>query len=187
MTIVTMLMVPATVYFMSNKSNLFKGVLLVLVVSCGMYLAIASSYFSFGPYKQSLQYLQTMHPDIKKIVHVNEVTAGPLVTYNNIGSWQQYYMEDGNTVTYTNLDVFDDLTRFKRLHDVLNPDEVFCLINFENSPLNPENHNQILSQSRIIQVDSVVDNKSKKNVAELLLYILKYIGNDHTNQERVES
>jgi len=103
MTIVTMLMVPPALYFTTGKNKLFKGILLTLVLCCGIYTSIALSYFSYGPYKQSLEHMLKVHPEIKKIVHITEITAGPLLDHNQIGPWKHYWLENENTIFYTNL------------------------------------------------------------------------------------
>ncbi len=82
-----MLMVPPAVYFMGGGYKWLKAILLGSLLCCGIYISIAASYFSFGPYKQSLDYLQKARPDVKKIVHVSEITAGPFYEYGKDGPW----------------------------------------------------------------------------------------------------
>jgi|WetSurMetagenome_2_1015567.scaffolds.fasta_scaffold51449_1 4-amino-4-deoxy-L-arabinose transferase-like glycosyltransferase len=177
--IVTMLMVPPAFFFITNKIKVVKILLLVLLLGCGIYNSISASYFSMGPYKQSLEYLHNVHPGVKKIVHVTEITTGPLLEYNNIGNWKHYWIQNEKSVFYTNLNVFTCLHQIPSLDKALSHDEIFCLADMEIAPLNREVLNMILSQSRTIQVDKVVDNKSKPSIT-ISLYLLQYKGENKT-------
>ena len=174
--VVTMLMVPPALYFMGGGYKQLKAILLGSLLCCGIYISIAASYFSFGPYKQSLDYLQKTRPDVKKIVHVTEITAGPFYEYGKDGPWSQYCLKNANAVWYTNMAVFDGFQAIKNLDEALEKDEIFCMVKFPLTPLNEKNCDLILSQSQTLAVDTVADNKPYSGV-QFLLYILKYRGN----------
>ncbi|MGD0518579.1 MAG: hypothetical protein ABSA26_13670, partial [Thermoguttaceae bacterium] len=176
MTFVTMLMVPPALFFMGGAYKWLKAILLGAFLCCGIYISIAASYFSYGPYKQSLDYLQETHPDVKKIVHVMEITAGPFYEYDKSGRWSQYCVKNEDAVWYTNMEVFDNYHAIKKIDDILKKDEVFCVVNFPYAPLNKNNFDLILSQSETVAMDTVDDNKPHGG-PKILLYILKYRGN----------
>jgi len=181
-TFVTMLMVPPALFFIRSKIKPLKIILLILLLSCGIYTSVCGSFFSFGPYKQSLNHLSKAYPDVKKIVHVTEITTGPLLDHNKIGDWNHYWINNENSVFYTNLNVFTELHQVSSLDEFLSPDEIFCLADMEIAPLNRENLNLILSKSHEIKVDIVTDNKSEPSIT-LSLYILQYQGENTTNEQ----
>jgi uncharacterized membrane protein len=174
-TFVTMLMVPPVLFFIRSKIKPLKISLLILLLFCGIYTSISGSFFSFGPYKQSLNHLLKAYPHVKKIVHVTELTAGPLLEHNKIGDWNHYWINNENSIFYTNITVFTELRQVQSLDEFLSPDEIFCLADLEFSPLNRENLNLILSKSQEIKIDKIIDNKSEPSI-NLLLYILQYQG-----------
>lgn len=179
--IVTMLMVPPTLFFIRSKIKLVKLLLLILLLCCGIYTSISASLFSMGPYKQSLNHLLKVHPDVKKIVHVTEITTGPLLEHNKIGDWDHYWIKNENSIFYTNINVFTELHQIPSLDELLSPDDIFCLVDMEITPLNRENFNLILSKSHVIKVDKIIDNKSKPSLT-VSLYILQYQGKNTTNE-----
>jgi 4-amino-4-deoxy-L-arabinose transferase-like glycosyltransferase len=171
----TMVMVPPSLYFMSNGYKWLKAIFMVAILCCGVYISVAGSYFSFGPYKQSLEYLQKTHPDIIKIVHTIELTAGPFVEYDVDRHWKQYYLKTDDSAWYTNMDAYDDLQAIKSLDEILKKDDVFCLASFPLLPLNANNHDLILSQCQILSEDKVADNRQNSGTV-FSLYILRYRG-----------
>jgi 4-amino-4-deoxy-L-arabinose transferase-like glycosyltransferase len=175
MTIVTMLMVTPTVFFITCKFKWLTRILLGILVCCGLYTSFGSSYFSFGPYRQSMEYLPKAHPEVKKILHVIEITTGPLLEYSENAGLSHYWLNNEKTIVYTNLNVFKNLHQIKTLNEFLNKDEVFCMVSFEELALNKENLNLVLSESDLIQVDTITDNKIR-NGFKLLFYILRYKG-----------
>jgi hypothetical protein len=150
-------------------------ILLGFLVCCGLYTSFGSSYFSFGPYRQSMEYLPKAHPEVKKILHVIEITTGPLLEYSENAGLSHYWLNNEKTIVYTNLNVFKNLHQIKTLNEFLNKDEVFCMVSFEELALNKENLNLVLSESDLIQVDTITDNKIR-NGSKLLFYILRYKG-----------
>lgn len=176
MCVATMLMVPPALYFMGGGYKWLKAILLGSLLCCGIYISIAASYFSFGPYKQSLDDLHKARPDVKKIVHVTELTAGPFYEYGKDGPWTQYCLKNENAVWYSNMVVFDGFQAIKTLDEALEKDEIFCMVKFPDAGMNEKNFDLILSQCQTLAVDTVADNKPYSKV-QCLLYILKYRGN----------
>jgi 4-amino-4-deoxy-L-arabinose transferase-like glycosyltransferase len=175
MCMVTMLMVPPAIFFMSGGIKWLKVILSGVVMCLGVYISIAGSYFSYGPYKQSAEYLADKHPDIKKIVNFHEILVGPLMEYDKNKQLTHYLLKNKNTALYTNMAVFDGLHEFNKLDDILKKDELFCVPNFPFFTLNQSNLDLILSQSQVVNIDEVIDNKAYGS--KILLYILKYQGN----------
>jgi len=176
MCVVTMLMVPPALYFMGGGYKWLKAILLGSLLCCGIYISIAASYISFGPYKQSLDYLQKARPDVKKIVHVTEITAGPFYEYGKDGPWTQYCLKNENSRWYSNMAVFDGFQAIKTLDEALEKDEIFCMVKFPYAGMNEKNFDLILSQCQTLAVDTIADNKPYSRI-QILLYILKYQGN----------
>ena len=79
--IIVLLLIPVTLFFISVKNVWIKGIVLIAILILGINVSIEGSFFSFGPYKQSLDYLHEKDPEIKKIFHVLETTAGPFAEY----------------------------------------------------------------------------------------------------------
>jgi len=172
--IIITLLVPVTLFFMLTKNNWIKGVVLIAILTLGVKISIDGSSFSFGPYAQSLNYLHERHPEVKKVFHVLETTAGPFAEYNKFDI-QNYWYNPDPTVVYTNMNVFSNLIKTKSLDKVLKKDENFCVVNFPYMPFNENNMKQILSESQLVKVDTVKDNKVPYG-GSILLYMLKYKG-----------
>jgi hypothetical protein len=85
-------------------------------------------------------------------------------------------VKNEDAVWYTNMEVFDNYHAIKKLDDILEKDEVFCLVSFPYAPLNKKNFDLILSQSETVAMDTVEDNKPGGG-PKIMLYILKYRGN----------
>jgi hypothetical protein len=174
--IVIMLLVAPTLFFIAVKNNWVKCVLLTVLLCCGFIVSIGESYFSYGPYKQSVEYLRKTYPDVKKVFHVIEITAGPFVEYGN-SDIENYWYKPEKTIVFTNMAVFINLHTTDSLCKVLKKDEPFCVVSPSNLPINFNGNNlkRILSESQIVKVDTVADNKAEAGRKILfLLYILKY-------------
>ncbi len=115
-------------------------------------------------------------PEVKKIFHVLETTAGPFAEYENYNIANYWYNPE-STIVYTNMNVFDNLRAIDSLGKVLNKNEKFCVADFAVMPFNENNLKRIMSESRLLSVDTVVDNKVQYG-GSILLYILKYGVND---------
>jgi uncharacterized membrane protein len=177
MNIVILLLVPPTLFFIAVKNIWVKGVIITVLLGCGIYVSIGASYFSYGPYKQSVEYIHKTYPEIKKVFHIIEITAGPFVEYGN-SDIENYWFQPKNTIVFTNMDVFSNLHTTDSLGKVLKKDELFCVANPLNLSihLNENNLKKILSESQLLKVDTVADNKVKYDKIIFLLYILKYQG-----------
>jgi uncharacterized membrane protein len=81
MTIVIMLVIPHTILLIQMKIKWLKIILISVILFLGIRISISNFYFSYGPYKQTIEYISTTYPEIKKILHITEVTAGPMVEY----------------------------------------------------------------------------------------------------------
>jgi len=179
MNIVFMLLVPPTLFFIANKNKWLKGVLLAVLLICGIIVSLKASCFSYGPYKQSIDYFHKTYPEIKKMFHVFEASAGPFVEYSN-PDIKNYWLKNEQTIVFTNMDVFPNLYTTDSIGKVLKNNELFCVAGFEDLPFNENNLKQILSESQVLKVDTVVDNKVKYDdimvayVHKMVLYILKY-------------
>jgi hypothetical protein len=109
-------------------------------------------------------------------VHFTELTAGPFYAYDKSGRWSQYCVKNEDALWYTNMEVFDNFHAIKKIADILEKDEVFCMAYFPYAPLNKNIFDLILSQSEIVSIDTVKDNKAHGG-PNIMLYILKYRGN----------
>ena len=177
--ILTILIVPPTLFLINARYKWLEISLLLLFVCCGIYTSISASSISMGPYKQSLIQLQKAHPDVKKIIHVAEVTTGPLLEHNGIGNWNHYWLNNDSATYYTNINVFKDLHQISSLDELLSQGELFSLVDMglkkEDNFLNRENLDFILSESHVTEIDTIRDTKSETPIA-LRFYILQYKG-----------
>ena len=170
--IVVMLLIPPALFFTATKNKWIKGVVVTVLVIYSLYVSIEASSFSYGPYEQSLKYLHDTYPEIKKIVHVLELTAGPFAEYNNYG-FDNYWYNPASTVVYTNMAVFSNLHAVHSIGTVLKKDESFCVATIPFMPFNKNNLEQIVSESQLVKIDTVVDNKMRGG-SRLVLYMLQY-------------
>ena len=176
--IIVMLLIPVTLFFMNTKNNWVKGIVLAAVFIPGMNISIEGSFFSYGSYKKSMDYIHEKHPEIRKVFHVLETTAGPFAEYDNFNI-QNYWYNPDSTIVYTNMNVFNNLLAAGSLHKVLKKDELFCVANFPAMPFNENNMKRIISESRLTKVDTVFDKRIPQGVY-ILLYMLKYQGINET-------
>lgn len=171
MCIVTMLIVPPTILFIQIKLKWLKIILIAIVLSLGLKVSVSTFYFSYGPYKQTIGYIATTYPDIHKVLHITEITAGPMVEYNDNTEIKHYWLKS----KMSNVDAFHEILQYKQPGEFLQSGEVFCMVNFNNMELNKENFDLVLSESELIKTDTVSDNKVYSG-NKILVYILKYNG-----------
>ena len=152
--IIVILLVPAALFFISVKNSWIKGIVLAVILIFGVSTSIEGSFFSFGPYEQSLNHLQKKHPEVKKVFHVLEATAGPFAEYAGPGI-KNYWYNPESTIVYTNMSVFNNMPAARSLGEVLKIDEPFCLANFPYMPFNENNVKRILSESQLTVIDTV--------------------------------
>jgi hypothetical protein len=179
MTIVPLLMLPPALFLSGIGLRLLKILVGGLLVSCGVYNAFIASYISMGPYGQAVEVLRAAHPGVGKILHTIELTPGPILEFTRGHALRNYWLGNERAVSYTNLNAFDDLERVTSLNEALVAGELFCLIVFENSPLNRENTALVLSSSRMVSTERVKDRKGGAGVV-LVLYVLRYEGAAHS-------
>lgn len=171
MAIVTMLAVPPVILFIQMKIKWLKMLLLLVILFLGIRISISTYYFSFGPYKQSVEYIATTYPEIKKVLHITEITAGPMTAYNGNSGLGHYWLK----AEMSNVDAFKEIHQYKQPGEFLQPGEVFCAVRFNNLELNKENLDLVLSESDLIKTDTVSDNKVEYgNIIQV--YLLKYKG-----------
>lgn len=171
MTIVSMLVVPLTVFFIGLKIQWLKLVFISLILFLGIRVSLYTYHFSYGPYKQTIEYITTAYPEIKKILHITEIAAAPLVEYNEQSGLEHYWLK----AEMSNVDVIPNIKQFKEPGEFLKTGEMFCTVRFHALELNKENLELVLSESELIKKDTVHDNKVEDGFM-MQLYILKYIG-----------
>ena len=170
-TIVPMLVIAPTILFIRMKITWLKIILIAVIVLLGVRISISNFSFSYGPYKQTIEYISTTYPEIKKILHITEVTAGPLVEYSGNSGLCHYWLK----AEMSNVDAFTEVHQYNQPDEFLEPGEEFCVVRFHNLELNKENLDLVLSESELIKTDTVSDNKFKNGIF-IQLYLLKYKG-----------
>ena len=171
MTIVIMLVIPPTILLIKMKIKWMKIILISVILFLGIRISISNFYFSYGPYKQTIEYISTTYPEIKKILHITEVTAGPMVEYNGTSGLSHYWLK----AKMSNVDAFPEVHQYNQPGEFLESGEVFCAVRFHNLELNKENLDLVLSESELIKTDTVRDNKFKNGII-IQVYLLKYRG-----------
>ena len=171
MSIVTMLAIPPTILFIQMKIKWLKIILISVILFLGIRISISNFYFSYGPYKQTIEYISTTYPEISKILHLTEVTAGPMVEYSLNSQLSHYWLK----AKMSNVDAFTEVHQYNTPGEFLKSGEVFCVVRFHNLELNKENLEAVLSESELIKTDTVSDNKFKNGII-IQLYLLKYKG-----------
>ena len=100
-----------------------------------------------GPYKQTIEYIATTYPRIKKILHITEVTADPLMEYIGNSGLSHYWFK----ADMSNVDAFTGILQFEEPDEFLQSGEEFCVVRFHNLELNLENLDFALSESELIK------------------------------------
>jgi uncharacterized membrane protein len=171
MTIVTMLVVPPTILFIRMKFKWLTMILISVILILCVRISTSNFYFSYGPYKQTIEYISATYPEIKKILHITEVTAGPMVEYTGNSGLSHYWLK----AKMSNVDAFTEVHQYNKPGEFLQPGEVFCTVRFHNLELNKENLDLVLSESELIKTDTVNDNKLQNGIM-IQVYLLKYKG-----------
>ena len=169
--IVTMLIIPVTILLTGIKINWLNIFLIPVILFLGIRISISAFTFSYGPYKQTIEYIAQTYPEIDKILHISEVTAGPMVEYNGDSGLSHYWLK----AEMSNVDAFTQIKQFQKPGEFLSPGENFCTVQFHNNPLNQINLDLVLSESELIKKDTVFDNKFQYGIF-IQLYLLKYKG-----------
>ena len=171
MAIVTMLAIPPTILFIRIKREWLKMILITVILLLSVRISVSIYSFSYGPYKQTIEYISNTYPEIKKILHITEITAGPLVEYSGNSGLSHYWLK----AEMSNVDAFTEVHQYNQPEEFLQPGEEFCAVRFNNLELNINNLNRVLSESELIKTDTVSDNKFKNGIF-MQLYLLKYKG-----------
>ncbi|MBN1417053.1 MAG: glycosyltransferase family 39 protein [Bacteroidales bacterium] len=170
--IVVMLVIPPTILFVQMKTEWLKMILISIILFLGIRISVSTFYFSYGPYKQTIEYIATTYPEIRKILHITEITAGPMIEYTGNSGLSHYWLK----AEMSNVDAFPQAHQYKQPGEFLEPGEVFCAVRFNNLELNKENLDLVLSESELIKTDTVSDNKVEDGIIIIQVYLLKYKG-----------
>jgi hypothetical protein len=171
MAIVVMLIIPHTLLFITIKYRWLKICLIGIILFLGIRVSVSSFVFSYGPYKQTVDYIAVTYPTTHKVLHITEITAGPMVEYSTDTGLSHYWLK----AKMSNVDAFATIHQYQKPREFLQPGEEFCVVQFNNLELNKENLDLVLSESELIKVDTVRDNKVEYgNIIKV--YFLKYKG-----------
>jgi 4-amino-4-deoxy-L-arabinose transferase-like glycosyltransferase len=169
--IVVMLIIPVTILLTRMKVIWLKISLISVVLFLGIRISVSAYYFSYGPYKQTIGYISHTYPEISKILHITEVTAGPMMEYNGNSGLNHYWLK----AEMSNVDAFPGIHQYSQPGEFLQPGEKFCVVRFHNLDLNQKNLDLVLSESDLVKKDTVSDNKVNNGIF-IQLYLLKYKG-----------
>ena len=177
-TVMTMVAVPPALFFVELRKRTVRRVLFAALLGVGIYASFDAGKDSIGAYQAAATFLKQHHPNIKKVVHIVEVTASTFTEYNAMGPWEQLWLDNENTASYTNMKVFRGLKTVRSLQEVLEKDERFCLVDFPAVELNRKNFDLVMRQSQKIGVDTISDDKVAAPAyrPKILLYQLQYKG-----------
>ena len=173
--IVTMLIIPATILLTVIKIKWLRIILIPAILFLGIRISVSAFAFSYGPYKQTIDYISKTYPEIDKILHITEITAGPMVECNGNSGLKHYWLK----AEMSNVDAFTQIKQYEKPEEFLNSGEDFCAVQFHNNPLNQNNLNLVLSESELIKKDTVFDAKFQNGIF-IQLYLLKYKGSQPT-------
>jgi hypothetical protein len=169
--IVTMLVMPITILLIQVRIKWLKIILIPVILFLGIRISISAYYFSYGPYKQTIEYITHTYPEISKVLHITEVTAGPMIEYNDNRGLSHYWLK----AEMSNVDAFPEIKQYQKPGEFLKSGEKFCVVRFHNLELNQKNLDLVLSESDLIKKDTVFDNKFENGIF-IQLYLLKYNG-----------
>ncbi|MBN2613756.1 MAG: glycosyltransferase family 39 protein [Bacteroidales bacterium] len=173
--IVTMLLVPPAVFLITLKNKWLKAGIMLVILGLGIFIAYQASFFSYGPYNQAIQHLLKNHPEISKVVHIVETTAGPLAEYSRSTGLKNYWFNPEGTIVYTNMDVYENLTDVKTPEEFLTEGEIYGIAVFPLLPFNHSNLERLLSSSNTICIDTITDKKG--DGWQILFHIVEWQGN----------
>lgn len=173
--IVTMLIIPAAILLTVIKIKWLKIILIPVILFLGIRISVSAFAFSYGPYKQTIEYITETYPEIAKILHITEITAGPMVEYNGNSRLNHYWLK----AEMSNVDAFTQIKQYQKPGEFLHSGEDFCAVQFHNNPLNQKNLDLVLSESELIKKDTVFDAKFQNGIF-IQLYLLKYKGSQPT-------
>jgi len=169
--IVPMLIIPVTILLTRIKIKWLTFFLIPVILFLGVRISISAFGFSYGPYKQTIEYITHTYPEINKILHITEVTAGPMIEYNGNSGLSHYWLK----AEMSNVDAFPGIKQYQKPEEFLKSGEKFCVVRFHNLELNQKNLDLVLSESDLIKKDTVYDNKVENGIF-MQLYLLNYKG-----------
>lgn len=171
-TMVPLLAVPPAVLFTVMKRKWLKMINMAVILFLGIRISLSTFRFSYGPYQQAVEFIATHYPEINKVLHLTEITAGPMVEYHGKSGLSHYWLK----AEMSNVDAFPEIHQYTQPGEFLEPGETFCVVRFNNLELNTENLELVLSESEHLKTDTVFDNKVEYgNIIQV--YLLKYLGN----------
>jgi hypothetical protein len=100
-----------------------------------------------------------------------------MVEYTGNSGLSHYWLK----ADMSNVDAFLQVHQYKHPSEFLKPGEEFCTARFNDLELNKENLDLVLSESELIIIDTVRDNKVEDGIIMIQLYLLRYRGNKINN------
>lgn len=172
MTLAPLLLVPAALALMRWRLQAPRAGVLMGLLAGGLFVVFSEASFSFGPYQQALRTLARTHPEVEKILHLNEVTAGPFSEYGRGGRWKQCYLNGDGTSWYSYMEILEGMDPVQQLRELVRPGEVFCIAEFAGLPLNRHNLERVTAECDTLAVEEIADEKPYPGIA-LRLHILR--------------
>ncbi|MGE4568375.1 MAG: hypothetical protein AB7C90_04215 [Bacteroidales bacterium] len=169
MAIVMLPAVPVAILLANLHNRWVARALAALILVLGVSVSSTVFTFSYGPYKQAVNYIGQTYPEVKKVVHIAEITAGPMLHYNGNSALQHCWLK----AKMSNVDAFTGIRQYNRPQEFLQPGEIFLVAQFNTLALNAENLDLLLAQSKLLQTDTVINNKVESG-NRILLYLLQY-------------
>lgn len=169
--IVTMLIIPVTILLTGIRTKWLRLIVIPLILVPGILISVSAFKFSYGPYKQTVEHITGTYPGINKILHITELTAGPMLEYNGNSGLSHYWLK----AEMSNVDAYTEIKQYQKPGEFLVPGETFCAVQFHDNPLNQNNLDLVLSESELIKKDTVFDSKFQYGIF-MQLYLLKYTG-----------
>jgi len=166
-----MLIIPVSILLTRMEIKWLKIILIPVILFLGIRISVSAFHFSYGPYKQTIEYIGHTYPEISKILHITEVTAGPMIEYNVNPGLSHYWLK----AEMSNVDAFPGIKQYQKPGEFLKYGEKFCVVRFHNLELNQKNLDLVLSESELIKKDTVYDNKFENGIF-IQLYLLNYKG-----------
>jgi hypothetical protein len=104
--------------------------------------------------------------------------------YNAVGPWEQFWLENEDTASYTNMEVFRGLKTVRSLEEAVEKNERFCLVDFPAVELNRKSFDLVVRQCQTTSVDTISDEKVAVPAyrPKIVLYQLRYKGEGHAGE-----
>lgn len=160
---------PVALLLAGLQNRWIARTLAALILVLGVSVSSPVFTFSYGPYKQAVEHIAETFPEVKKVVHISEITAGPMLYYNGRSGLQHCWLK----AKMSNVDAFTGIRQYNRPQEFLQPGETFLVAQFNTLPLNIENLDLLRSQSELLLTDTVINLKVESG-NRILLYLLRY-------------